>query len=109
MSAEAASARPGTDDCRPEAGGWVPRIDRARCEAKSDCVTVCPYDVFEVRRLTAAERGELSFRSKMKLFVHGGKQAFAVRAEECHACGLCVTACPERAITLVKIGPESTL
>jgi 4Fe-4S ferredoxin len=104
MSDGAAGARQPTEDCRPEAGGWVPRIDRARCEAESDCVEVCPFHVFEVRRLTSVERSDLSFRSKIKLFVHGGKQAFAVRAEECHACGLCVTACPERAITLVKTG-----
>lgn len=104
MSSEAARTKPAADDCRPEAGGWVPRVDRGRCEAKSDCVAVCPYDVFEVRPLTPDERQPLSFRGKIKLFVHGGKQAFAVRAAECHACGLCVTACPERAITLVKTG-----
>jgi 4Fe-4S ferredoxin len=109
MSDGAARTQRVVEDCRPEAGGWVPRIDRARCEAKNDCVVVCPYDVFEVRRLTADERKELSFRSKVKLFVHGGKQAFAVRAEECHACGLCVTACPERAITLVRTGTQATL
>jgi len=25
-----------------------------------------------------------------------------VRAESCHACGLCVAACPEKAITLAR-------
>ena len=38
-----------------------------------------------------------------KLFVHGGRQAFAVRAADCHACGLCVKACPERAIRLEAV------
>jgi NAD-dependent dihydropyrimidine dehydrogenase PreA subunit len=33
---------------------------------------------------------------------HGGRQAFAERAEQCSACGLCVQACPEQAITLVR-------
>src|SRR5687768_5653922 len=56
MSDGAARTQRVVEDCRPEAGGWVPRIDRARCEAKNDCVVVCPYDVFEVRRLTADER-----------------------------------------------------
>jgi NAD-dependent dihydropyrimidine dehydrogenase PreA subunit len=79
----------------------VPVVDRTRCEAKADCVAVCPYDVFEVRRLTPAEREGLGFLARAKLFVHGGKQAFAVRAAECHACSLCVTACPEDAIRLV--------
>ena len=38
----------------------------------------------------------------IKALGHGGKQAFAERAEACHACGLCVTACPEQAIRLAR-------
>jgi len=94
---------PVAQPCAPEAGRVVPIIDRSRCEAKSDCVTACPYDVFEVRRLTAEERGGLSLFSRVKVFVHGGKQAFAVRAADCHACGLCVKACPEQAIRLASV------
>lgn len=93
---------PAAQPCAPEAGRVIPIVDRSRCEAKSDCVTACPYDVFEVRRLTAEERGELGLVSRVKVFVHGGKQAFAVRPADCHACGLCVKACPERAITLAS-------
>jgi NAD-dependent dihydropyrimidine dehydrogenase PreA subunit len=87
-------------ECKQDAGRMIPVIDRNRCEAKQDCVEVCPYDVFEIRQLTAEERGGLSLIGKLKLFVHGGKQAFAVHADQCHGCGLCVTACPERAIRL---------
>lgn len=90
------------EPCAPESGRVEPVVDRDRCEAKNDCVRVCPFDVFELRALTAAERGELGFVSKIKLFVHGGKQAFAIRAADCHACGLCVKACPEKAIKLVE-------
>ncbi len=86
--------------CKHEAGEFAPRIDRSRCEGKEDCARVCPYGVFEVRKLTRAERGELSTVSRLKVFAHGGKQAFAALAEECRACGLCVQACPERAIKL---------
>lgn len=89
--------------CAPDAGRVEPRIDRSRCEAKSDCVRVCPYHVFDVRALSSDERRDLSFFSRLKLLVHGGKQAFAERAADCHACGLCVKACPENAITLVSI------
>jgi NAD-dependent dihydropyrimidine dehydrogenase PreA subunit len=96
-------AAPPEKSCAPEGGRVAPKIDRSRCEAKSDCVRVCPYDVFEVRRLTADEWGDLGLLSRVKVFVHGGKQAFAVRAAECHACGLCVKACPERAITLESV------
>jgi len=92
--------------CAPEAGRVQPVIDRNRCEAKSDCVRVCPYDVFEVRRLAPEERAGLSFVGRLKLLAHGGKQAFALRAAFCHACGLCVKACPEKAIRLVEVSRD---
>ncbi|HEX2916821.1 MAG TPA: 4Fe-4S dicluster domain-containing protein [Chloroflexia bacterium] len=90
------------DDCRPETGRNRPVIDRNRCEGKESCVEVCPYNVFEIRKLEGAERQQLSLVGKIKLMAHGGKQAFAVRAEDCHSCGLCVKACPEKAIKLAK-------
>ena len=86
-------------DCK-EAGKLVPVIDRNRCEGKKDCVEVCPYHVFEVRKLDAGERRSLSLPGRLKSFFHGYQQAFAVAADACHACGLCVTACPEKAIKL---------
>jgi 4Fe-4S ferredoxin len=86
-------------ECK-ETGRVVPVVDPRRCEGKEDCVEVCPYDVFTVRKLTDAERGSLGPLTRFKVFVHGGKQAFVERPEACHACGLCVTACPERAIKL---------
>jgi NAD-dependent dihydropyrimidine dehydrogenase PreA subunit len=75
-------------------------IDRNRCEAKADCVRVCPYDVFEIRPLAAADRVALSLVGRVKAFVHGNKQAYVVRGGDCHACRLCVDACPEDAIRL---------
>jgi 4Fe-4S ferredoxin len=89
-------------DCKQAAGQFVPRIDRNRCEGKEDCVRVCPYDVFEIGTLPRPERAKLSLKGRIKGFAHGYRQAFAVRAELCHSCGLCVTACPERAITLAR-------
>ena len=90
-------------DCKQSAGQFVPRIDRNKCEGKADCVRVCPYDVFEIGTLPTTERGKLSLKGRLKGFAHGYKQAFAVHAELCHACGLCVEACPERAITLARV------
>jgi NAD-dependent dihydropyrimidine dehydrogenase PreA subunit len=90
--------------CRPTPGRLVPVVDRNRCEAKADCVRVCPYDVFELRPLTADEKAAQSFLGRLKTIVHGGKQASVARPEDCRACGLCVTACPERAIRLVAVG-----
>jgi len=87
-------------DCGNAAGTMVPVIDPGRCEAKAECVKVCPYHVFEIRTLTTEERAELSLLGRLKAWAHGNKRALAVRAEACHACGLCVKACPEQAITL---------
>jgi NAD-dependent dihydropyrimidine dehydrogenase PreA subunit len=90
--------------CKAPAGTVIPVVNRNRCEAKADCVAVCPYDVFELRALTSDELASLPFLSRLRVRLHGGRQAFAVRADACHACGLCVSACPERAITLQTVG-----
>src|SRR5271170_770767 len=90
------------DDCKQAAGVILPRIDRNRCEGKEDCVRVCPYEVFEIRVLKPEERAALPFVPRLKMLFHGNRQAFAVRADQCHACGLCVAACPEKAITLAR-------
>jgi NAD-dependent dihydropyrimidine dehydrogenase PreA subunit len=88
--------------CKQPAGVVAPVIDSRRCEGKADCVRVCPYDVFEIRALTRDERGALPLAARLKVWAHGGKQAFAVRADQCHACGQCVAACPENAIRLSR-------
>ena len=97
------SERADSADCKQPPGVVVPQIDRTRCEGKEDCKEVCPYDVFDIRVLTKEERRELPFFARLKAAAHGNRQAFAVRAELCHACGLCVQACPERAIRFVKL------
>jgi 4Fe-4S ferredoxin len=91
-------------ECAQPAGRYVTVVNRRRCEGKEDCVTGCPCDVFEMRTLTEAEKSAMPFFSRFKARVHGNRQAFAVRANDCQACGLCITACPEQAITLQRIG-----
>jgi NAD-dependent dihydropyrimidine dehydrogenase PreA subunit len=86
--------------CAESPGRLKPVVDRNRCEAKAECVRVCPYGVFELRSLGPQEKAGLSLRGRLKALAHGGKQAFVARPDACHACGLCVAACPERAITL---------
>ena len=93
--------RPG-EKCRALAGAFVPVVDRNKCEGKHDCVDVCPYGVFDVRRMDDADFARLSLRGKLKSVMHGRKTAYTPKAEACQACGLCVVACPEKAIRLVK-------
>ncbi len=90
---------PGAAECK-EIGRLVPVIDSSRCEGKADCERVCPYGVFAVRRLSDTERAALGLLTRFKVFVHGGKQGFVERGADCHACGKCVVACPEKAIKL---------
>ena len=92
-------------ECRADAGVFAPLVDRSRCEGKADCVEVCPYDVFEVRRIDDADFAQLGMLARLKSRAHGRKTAYTPRASACRACGLCVAACPEKAIKLVRVAP----
>lgn len=91
-----------TKDCKQDAGVFIPVIDRNRCEGKADCVPVCPYSVFAVGTLPKDQRKGLSIIGNLKGFAHQWQQALLVNPESCRACGLCVKACPEHAITLAR-------
>jgi NAD-dependent dihydropyrimidine dehydrogenase PreA subunit len=93
--------RPG-EKCRAATAAYIPIVDRNACEGKRDCVEVCPYNVFEVRRIDGRDFSRLSFFGKLKSRMHGGLTAYTPQADLCRACGLCVVACPEKAITLVS-------
>jgi NAD-dependent dihydropyrimidine dehydrogenase PreA subunit len=80
----------------------MPVVNQGRCEAKNDCVVVCPNDVFEVRRIDRSDFRRLNPLEQLKVVVHGSKTAYTPNADQCAACGLCVVACPERAIKLVQ-------
>ena len=87
---------------KAQPGVVKPLVDFSRCEAKGPCVEVCPYDVFEIRKIDALNYADLSFFKKIKNKIHGSKVAYTPRADLCRACGLCIKACPEDAIRLFK-------
>jgi 4Fe-4S ferredoxin len=101
------SAAANPQDCKQPPKVVAPVIDAHRCEGKGDCEEVCPYNVFELRKLTAGEMKALPFLPWLKVLAHGGKQGFVINADACHACGLCVTACPEKAIRLTRLPAEA--
>src|SRR5213075_470522 len=64
-SAAADPNRPG-EACKAAPGSWQVQVDRGRCEGKNACVEVCPYNVFEVRRIDDADFDALGFFAKLK-------------------------------------------
>ena len=97
--------RPG-ERCNAPTGTWGPVVDHGRCEAKSDCVIVCPNDVFEVRRIEGGDFDQLRPVAKLRVLAHRRRTAYATNGDACRACGLCVVACPEHAITLEPVLPS---
>jgi NAD-dependent dihydropyrimidine dehydrogenase PreA subunit len=95
--------RPG-ERCEAEPGRWLPRVDRARCEGKGDCVAVCPYDVFAIGRIDDDELAGLPWLARLKSRAHGRRTARLRAPDACRACGLCVVACPEEALRLAPVG-----
>ena len=89
-------------ECRQAPGEFHPVIDRNRCEGKADCERVCPTSVFAVGTLPQEQRAGLSLRGRLKGFAHNWQQALIINPGQCEACGLCVKACPEEAITLAR-------
>lgn len=76
-------------------------VDPRRCEGKEKCVEVCPMGVFAMGPMGPG----LPFLIRLKVRVHGGKQAKVDKEHLCAGCGLCVEACPEKAIRVELDAP----
>jgi 4Fe-4S ferredoxin len=90
-------------DCKHDTGTFAPHVDRGRCEGKAACVEVCPYAVFEVQRIADKDFEVLSVLERLRSRLRGRKTAYTPRADACRGCAACISACPEGAITLVRV------
>ncbi len=95
-------------NCKQPPGVIAPIVNLKRCEGKGDCLDVCPENVFEIRRIDDADYQALGLLNRFKIRVHGMQVAYTPNADACRACGLCVSACPEHAITLARVFSHST-
>jgi 4Fe-4S ferredoxin len=91
------------ENCKHPPGVMIPLVDLNGCEGKGPCVPACPYDVLEMRPITMEEQKQLSFKGRIKTFVHGKHKTFAVKVDLCQGCGKCVAVCPEHAIKLRRV------
>ena len=89
-------------NCKHPPGQFVPLVDRNRCEGKAACVAVCPVNVLAVQTLPRDQRTGMSMKGRIKGYAHRWQQAILVNSGACESCGLCVKACPEDAIRLVR-------
>ena len=81
----------------------IPVVDLNRCNANGVCTHVCIQNVFRLRQISAEQFGQLSFMGKVKTIFSDNRKAFVEYPERCLNCGLCVSACPEKAIKLVTL------
>ena len=93
-------------NCKQPAGVLAPVVDLKRCEGKGDCAVVCPEQVFEIRHIDGVDYLGLGLLHRIKQRLHGMKVAYTPNADACRACGLCVSACPEHALTLARAKPQ---
>lgn len=88
------------DQWKKNLGLLSPVIDFNSCETKGLCGAVCPHGVLDMMPISDEELKALSFFAKLKTRVNGREKAYVVDASLCNGCGLCVAACPEKAIKL---------
>lgn len=80
-------------------GILFPIVDFNKCSGVGPCVPACPFEVFELKPISENDKKDLNWIGKLKTKFND-KKAYVINSENCNACGLCVIACPEKAIKL---------
>ncbi|MFM2386391.1 MAG: hypothetical protein RL660_1148 [Bacteroidota bacterium] len=88
-------------NCADSTEKLMPTVNFNSCASKGDCVTVCPYTVFEMQAISKLDKAKLNMKGRIKTFFFNQK-AYVINPEQCHVCGLCVQVCPEKAINLTR-------
>lgn len=88
-------------NCSDRTEKLMPIVNFNSCGGKEDCVAVCPYHVIEMQPISKEDKAKLNLKGQIKTFFFKQK-AYVINPEQCHACGLCIEACPEKAIKLTK-------
>ena len=78
-----------------------PVVDHGRCEAKRDACGSAPTTCSRCGAWTSTTSRPWACWASSVRTAHRRMTAYPVRADQCDECGLCVTVCPEEAITLV--------
>lgn len=86
-------------NCSNDTAKLMPVVNFNNCGGKEDCVEACPYDVFEMRPISEEDKATLNFKGKIKTFFFNQK-AYVINPDQCHACGLCIQVCSEKAVKL---------
>ena len=71
-------------------------VDATRCDGSTCCTTICRENVFELR----APARSLPLLARLKVRLHGGRQAFVARESACTGCMECALGCAEGAISV---------
>lgn len=87
-------------NCSDVSEKLMPLVNLNNCDGKKNCVEVCPYDVFEIKPISTEDQAKLNLKGKIKTIFFKQK-AYVINPNKCHSCGLCVLACPEKAIKLI--------
>lgn len=60
-------------NCNEASGKLKPVINFNNCGGKETCIPVCPYDILEMRTISAEDKRELNFKGKIKTFFNNKK------------------------------------